>query len=223
MIAKRVRRLAKGFSFVLVSVVMVMMMVFGMLSLSSASADLRLSKKAAAAQTTYYSMDSKATRLAGGCAQASASAWADAQAFVKDKKYLSSQPETTYACVTPLIEAARANPGVNDAALTKGLYFCFLSKRLDVLKNDTGLAMNSISVKTDEAALAAALSGGNNVIVTTVDALVKGGEKNNNSLDVTFTCACPADTAPVFKTVRWKASVSGLDISDNKKIKVFGS
>ena len=207
----------------LVSVVMVMMMVFGMLSLSSASADLRLSQKAAAAQTTYYAVDTSATKLAGGCSQASKSAWTEAQTFVKDKKYLTSQPKTMLAGVSALIDAAKANPGANDAELTRGVYFCMLAEKLDAIKSDASIGMNSVTYKIDDAALAAGIQNGGTAVVVTVTASVTGGEKKNNNLDVTLTCAGPTDSAPAFKATTWKASVSGLEIDENQKIKVFGS
>lgn len=211
--------MAKGFSFVLVTVVMVMMMVFGMLSMSSAHADLRLSAKAAAAQTTYYQLDSDGEKLRASCAGAAADAWAQSKVFVSAKQYQQTLPVDFYSCLQPLVTAARANPGSNDNALTHGVFFYFLEQQLNNVKGDYNL-----SFKVDYDALSSSISthtSGSHAML--VYATIKSQQSANNSLSIVLACDYSEQGTPVFQTISWQSSVSGLTIDDNQKIRVFGS
>lgn len=170
--------MAKGFSFVLVSVVMVMMTVFGMLSLSGAQADYRLSQRSAAAQTAYYGMDSAETKLLAGCEAACSAAGKDAQA-------------------------------AGGAAASEEAYFASLNKRLSAL-DAKAYGLDSITLTRG--------SGG-----TAVTAVAKGGKNQASSLTAVLVCEWSAQGTPQIRVTKWQAAVSGAEIKDDKKIKVFGS
>jgi len=214
-----VGQVAKGFSFVLVTVVMVMMMVFGLLSLTSAGADMRLSKKAAATQQVYYELDSKGERLYASCADVAASAAGSANTFMGDKLYNGSLPDDFYTCLLPLVSEVKNAPnGDGYALLKRGVFFYYLEKQLNNVKGDYNL-----SYKVDTDALGNAISSRNaGAHVAYVYSTINSELSSNNSLTITLVCDYgDAAGRPAFKAAAWKTAVSGLEISSSSKINVW--
>lgn len=81
------KHLVRGFSLILVTVVMIVMLVFGLLSVSSAGADYRLSTRASESQKIYYDLDASGEDTMAFCSDACEKAWA---ASLKDTN---SQPD----------------------------------------------------------------------------------------------------------------------------------
>ena len=211
--------MAKGFSFVLVTVVMVMMLVFGLLSFSSAAADLRLSQKAAVAQQVYYALDSEGEQLYASCEGAAASSSAYADAYISGKQYMQVQPEDFYPSLTPLVASVKLSPGGNDSALLKrGIFFYDLEKQLEQIKGSYNL-----SYKLDQSALGAALGGhGGDEPVAFVYATITSKSSPGNTLSITLVCDFgDLQTAPSFRVTEWESAVSGLTINTSQKINVW--
>lgn len=196
--------MTKGFSFVLVSVVMVVMMVFGLLSYASSAADMRLSQKSAQTQTIYYELDGKAEHLKAACEAAAQKAQSKAQAYMDEKGYL-SQP-ALYACLQPLAAGAAGEDGKK---LLTGVYFYYLAKELDVADKTDGL-----TCKIDEKALAAALSGRTDGTVATVQAEVRSEANPRYSLKIRLIAPFEKSGESAFQTARWAFTVSGNEITD---------
>lgn len=208
------KQVAKGFSFVLVSVVMVMMTVFGLLSLTSARADLRLSQKAAAAQQVYYEMDSRAERLYAACRNASAAAGRESAAFVTDGLYRRTLPDDFYPCLRPLAQSAAGGAEGEKARLQRGVYFYELEKQLR--------GVPSISVSVDQSALGAALAGtGTQGAVVTVRYTVRSARAANNSLSVVLVCPYGGASVPEFTVTKWASAVSGLTVGGSSHVNVW--
>ncbi|MDR3645411.1 MAG: hypothetical protein P4M02_10100 [Clostridia bacterium] len=216
---KRVEQVAKGFSFVLVTVVMVMMMVFGLLSLTSAGADMRLSQKASITQQVYYELDAKGEQLYAACAGAAGQAALSADAFMDGKLYNGALPDDFYTCLLPLVSKVKSAPnGDGYAPLKRGVFFYYLEKQLDNVKGDYNL-----SYKVDTDALSAAISTQNPAApVAYVYSTIDSRLAENNSLGITLICDYGGTAAaPAFKTAAWKTAVSGLEISSSSKVNVW--
>lgn len=198
--------MTKGFSFVLVSVVMVVMMVFGLLSYTSSAADMRLSQKSAQTQTIYYEVDGKAEHLKAACEAAAQKAQSRAQAYMDGKGYL-TPPQDIYACLQPLSAAGAA--GEDAKKLLTGMYFYYLAKELDVADKTDGLTCT-----IDQKALAAALSGQTNGTVATVQAEVRSKTNQRYFLKIRLTAPFEKSGESAFQTAGWVFTVDGNEITD---------
>jgi hypothetical protein len=210
---------AKGFSFVLVTVVMVMMLVFGLLSLSSSGADLRLSRKAAAAQQIYYGLDSSGEQLSAACNGAAAAAEGYAAAFISDKQYLKPLPSDFYNALLPLVNEVKSSPGGSSSALLeRGVFFYDLEKQLGGIKGNYGL-----SFKVDQKALAGALAGkGAGAHIAYVYSTIRSSINPADSLNITLVCDFGGLSAtPAFSAAQWESAVSGLEVGSGQKINVW--
>ena len=197
---------------------MVMMMVFGLLSLSSAKADLRLSQKAVTAQKVYYELDGKGERLNAACAAAAASAQKKAGVFMSEKLYSDTLPDDFFSCLTPLI--GRVQSGDNSAyeTLSRGVFFYYLQQQLESIRGDYNL-----SYKVDTGALQDAIVSGNaDARVACVYSVIHSTQAENNSLNITLVCAYgTALSSPSFRAEAWETNVSGLEISGSSHINVW--
>ncbi|MDR3645516.1 MAG: hypothetical protein P4M02_10625 [Clostridia bacterium] len=209
--------MAKGFSFVLVTVVMVMMLVFGLLSLSSAGADLRLSQKATTAQQVYYELDTQGEQLTAACGGASAGAWSDAGCFISQRRYEQALPADFYECLRPL--AAKAKVASSAEALAKlksGVFYYFLEKQLKAMTFDAGF-----TCLVNQELLQNALGGHGSGHLATVNSTVKSSLDPKTTLSITLACDFTGSGVPAFEATRWQTSVSGLEISSDSSIKVW--
>lgn len=211
--------MAKGFSFVLVTVVMIMMLVFGMLSLSSASADKRLSEKAVSAQETYYGLDSRGEELLAACGNAAANAQAAAESFMSQKRYAQTLPEDFFACLQPLASSPGAAGSDSYRKLERGVMFYELEKQLSSVAGDF-----TISYQVDQSALKSALSAddGSSAVIATIYASIVSTESPNYSLNVSLACRFGTlDNMPSFETTQWQSNVSGLELSSSSSVHLF--
>lgn len=209
--------MAKGFSFVLVTVVMIMMMVFGMLSLSSTKADLRLSRKAVSAQQVYYGMDTDGERLYSDCSGAAAAAWSLSETFAGGNPSLRALPADFYSCLIPLA----GKPDASESPLfLRGVFFYELGKQLAGPAKTDGF-----SYRIDTDALSRAVRTGDaDIPVAYVTASVPSRLSPDNSLQITLVCRFGSgETAPSFRKTRWEASVSAPAASDGgQTVHVWG-
>ena len=203
--------MAKGFSFVLVTVVMIVMMVFGLLSLSTAGADFRLSQKNAQAQTIYYGLDNSGERLRAESEAAIDFAAAQADDFMVQKKYYNVLPVNFFSCLLPLVNQVKAAPDTSGAAyaqLKRGVFFFYLESRLASIKG------YGVSYKVDTAALAAVTSGTNvrETEIASVYSTITSSINNRYTLNIFLQCPYGENVTPDFKIKKWAEAVSGNDI-----------
>lgn len=123
----------KGFAFVLVTVVMVAMLAFGLLSLSGASADLRLARKAAQSQQKFYALDGDGERLAAACGDAAARAEQAAEAFVAGGNAGGPLPTDLPAPARELAQAFAAGRESDPASLRRAMFFYYLDRNLKAM------------------------------------------------------------------------------------------
>ena len=203
--------MAKGFSFVLVTVVMIVMMVFGLLSLSTAGADFRLSQKNAQAQTIYYGLDSSGERLYAESEAAIDFAAVQADDFMVQKKYYNVLPVNFFSCLLPLVNQVKETPDTTGAAyaqLKRGVFFFYLESKLASIKG------YGVSYKVDTAALATVI-GGTNVKETVIASLYSTITSSINSrytLNIFLQCPYGENTTPDFKVQKWAEAVNGNNI-----------
>lgn len=145
--------LPKGFSFVLVTVVMSVMLAFGLLALSGAVADLRLAQKAARSQQDYYTLDRAAEQLTARCGDAAARAGQAADAFVAAGAYAQPLPADLPTPARELAQAAAAGSSGSSLPLRHALFFYFLGQNLK------SLPTGSCSWTMDEEAIRQAAAG----------------------------------------------------------------
>lgn len=204
--------LAKGFSFLLATVVMVMMLVFGLLSLSSAGAGLRLAQKAADTQKAYYELDTRGENLLAACGDAAADAWNDAGAFAAKASAGAALPSD----FDPSLKKAALSAFPNKPALRRGIFYYFLDKRLRSLK--TG---EKLSCAVDRQALAKVFLGNTGVSAETAASALTGRLNPRETLQVAFSFRFGPDGVPRAAPVRWQAAVSGLEVSSAQGISVW--
>lgn len=208
--------MAKGFSFVLVTVVMIMMMVFGMLSLSSTKADLRLSEKAASAQQTYYGMDADGERLYSDCNGAASAAWSQAKTFAGGTS-ARTLPDDLYSCLIPL---AGRTDSAQSSLFLRGVFFYELDRQLAGTAKSDGF-----SYRIDADALSRAVrSGESDIPVAYVTATVTSKLSPNNSLRIALVCDFGSGSSvPSFRKTQWESSVSAPTVSDSgQTVHVWG-
>lgn len=209
--------MAKGFSFVLVTVVMIMMMVFGMLSLSSTKADLRLSEKAASAQQVYYGMDTDGERLYSDCNGAASAAWLQAEMFAGDSQTTRTLPGDFYSFLIPL---AGRTDAAESSLFQRGVFFYELDKQLAATAKNDGF-----SYRIDADALSRAVrSGDADIPVAYVAATIPGKLSPDNSLRIALVCDFGSGgSAPSFRKTQWESSVSAPAVSDSgQTVHVWG-
>lgn len=211
---------AKGFSFVLVTVVMVMMVVFGLLSLSSSSADLRLAQKAASTQQIYYQLDSSGQLLAAACGGAAAQSSVYASSFMANRQYTGTLPADFYKCLLPLVTEVNANPGSSaNLLLQRGVFFYELEKQLDNLEGNY-----HFTCSVDQNALSEALRGqsGGSTQVAYIYSTITSSISSNYSIKIILVCDFgDLSSTPVFMPKQWESAVSIPEINSNPKINVW--
>jgi hypothetical protein len=213
-------QVSKGFSFVLVCIVMVVMLVFGLISDSVSGADLRLSQKSVQTQQIYYDMDSTGERLLFSCATAVSAANNSAKLFISEQKYNSALPKDFYSFLVPLAEQYKKDDSsATESLLQKGVFFYYLDSQLALLKSSDG-----ITYKMDQAALQAFLSGNDkgNAVIVTVQKTISSSIDSKYVLNISLSCTYPVnDRAPTFTVVKWSDFVNGASINDNQKVNVW--
>lgn len=212
--------MSKGFSFVLVCIVMVVMLVFGLISDSVSGADLRMSQKAVQNQQIYYGLDSSGEHILFDCATAVSSAQSSAQLFISEQQYNTALPKDFYSFLLPLVNEYKKNSSeAEKTQLQNGVFFYYLSEQLAQLKNSDGITYN-----VDLAALNALLAGNGkqNAAIVTLQKTINSSIDPKYSLNISLQCNFPAQTAvPVFKVMEWTSFVNGINISDDQKVNVW--
>lgn len=199
--------MAKGFSFVLVTVVMIVMLVFGLLSLSSSAANMRLANKSANAQTTYYDVDAKGEKLVEQCAQAAKKAKQTAADFIANKGYAAKLPDDLYAGLKALCAKAQTDSDARQT-LEKGMFFYYLN---DELKKA------GLTATLNQSALEKSLTGDG--VVLTVDSTLKSELDPRCSLHVVLTYS--AAGIPDSKRATWVYTVQTPEADGNDHLNVW--
>jgi len=199
--------MAKGFSFILVSVVMTVMMIFGMLTLSGANAGLRLSQKAADTQRTYYRLDSRAETSLSECENAAGKAGGKADAFMSGGGYRQPPPDF-YASRSSLAAAVSASPdptGSNYKLLRRAAFIYYLEKEL--------ASVNGVKISLPDSVINSLASGSNPAGELLTVSSSFGEDGANITLNVTLACLSQSlDTTPRFSVKEWKAGVAGEEM-----------
>ncbi len=208
----------KGFSFVLVAVVMAAMMAFGLLSLSGAAADLRLARKAAGSQQDYYTLDRAGEKLAASCADAAARAGREADTLAARQDFARALPGDLSAAERSLTADYAAGRTADTIPARRALFFYYLEQNLKALP--TG----SCSWTLDANALTQAASGelpvGTAVLRLTAD--VRDSSVAGRSLRVELSCPYGgADEYPAFKKSRWQLEVTAETIDPDPVLPVW--
>lgn len=212
--------MSKGFSFVLVCIVMVVMLVFGLISASVSGAGLRLSRKSVQAQQIYYDLDSRGEHILFACATAVTTANNSAQLFMSQQKYNSELPKDIYSFLEPLVKKCQKDGSITTRSLLqKGIFFYYLDSELALLKN-----INGITYKIDHIALQAALAddGKKDATIVTVEKTINSSIDSKYVLNISLNCNYPkSEVMPTFKVLQWSALVNGNNINEDQKANVW--